>query len=72
MDNVTDEVMSIQEVADSFSEDLPDWQKATNLKWLAGLHEMMAEGGVWGSPNLGTIYSKKGDGFVLMENLFEG
>lgn len=69
MNTKADEVLSIQEVADSFSEDLPDWQKATNLKWLAGLHEMMSEGGVWGSPNLGTVYAKKGDGWILMEDL---
>lgn len=69
MNTKADEVLSIQEVADSFSEDLPDWQKATNLKWLAGLHDMMAEGGIWGSPNLGTIYAKKGDGWILMEDL---
>ncbi len=69
MDTVSDEVLSIKEVADSFSEDLPDWQKATNLDWLTKLHGLMSEGGIWGSPNLGTVYRKSGDGWVLMEEL---
>jgi len=59
------EILSIEEVATSFSSDLPDWQAEANLKWLKGLHSMMKEGAVWGSPNLGTIYHKRGDGFVL-------
>ena len=59
------DVLSIEEVAASFSDDLPDWQAQANLKWLKGLHSMMREGAVWGSPNLGTIYHKRGDGFVL-------
>jgi len=71
MTSPSEKVLSIEEVVDSFSNDLPDWQKATNLKWLTGLHDMMAEDGVWGSPNLGTIYRKRGDGFVLIENFGE-
>jgi radical SAM superfamily enzyme len=71
MTSHSEEVLSIEEVVGSFSEDLPDWQKATNLKWLTGLHSMMAEGAVWISPGLGTIYHKRGEGFVKaleMEN----
>jgi len=63
------ETLSIQEVADTFSKDLPDWQREVNLAWLTSLHGLMAEGGVWGSPGLGTIYRKKGDGFVLEDSL---
>lgn len=68
MNTVADEVLSIQEVADSFSQDLPDWQKQINLDWLTSLHRLMSEGGIWGSPNLGTVYRKCGDGWVLVEN----
>lgn len=69
MNTKADEVLSIQEVADSFSEDLPDWQCKINLDWLTSLHHLMSEGGIWGSPNLGTVYRKSGDGWVLMEDL---
>jgi hypothetical protein len=68
MNTVADEVLSIEEVADSFSQDLPDWQKQINLAWLTNLHRLMKEGGVWGSPNLGTVYRKSGDGWILVEN----
>jgi hypothetical protein len=71
MNAVMDEVLSIQEVADSFSEHLPQWQRETNLAWLKNLHALMKEGGIWGSPNLGTVYRKCGDGWVLMENFRE-
>jgi hypothetical protein len=71
MNTVADEVLSIKEVADSFSEDLPDWQRKINLDWLTSLHHLMSEGGIWGSPNLGTVYRKCGDGWVLMENFRE-
>jgi len=69
MNTKTDEVLSIQEVADSFSEDLPAWQRQVNLEWLTSLHGLMSEGGIWGSPNLGTVYRKNGAGWVLMEDL---
>ena len=69
MNTKADEVLSIKEVADSFSEDLPVWQRKINLDWLTSLHSLMSEGGIWGSPNLGTVYRKSGDGWVLMEEL---
>ena len=69
MNTKRDEVLSIKDVADSFSEGLPNWQRETNLSWLKNLHAKLIEGGMWGSPNLGTIYQKRGDGWVLMEDL---
>jgi hypothetical protein len=69
MNTKTDEVLSIKEVADSFSEGLPDWQRKINLDWLTSLTSLMSEGGIWGSPNLGKVYRKSGDGWVLMEDL---
>ena len=71
MNTEADEVLSIEDVADSFSQDLPDWQRQINLDWLTSLHRLMAEGGIWGSPNLGTVYRKCGDGWVLVENFSE-
>jgi len=69
MNTKADEVLSIQEVADSFSEGLPEWQRKINLEWLTRLTSLMSEGGIWGSPNLGTVYRKCGDGWVLVEDL---
>ena len=57
--------MTLEEVAATFSIDIPDWQKAANLEWLRGIHDGLREGGAWGSPALGTIYRKHGSGFVL-------
>jgi len=68
MNTEADEVLSIKDVRDSFSENLPEWQREINLHWLTSLHNHMAEGGIWGSPNLGTVYRKCGDGWVLVEN----
>ncbi len=61
------DILTIEEVAASFSEDLPEWQVNANLNWLRSLHALMSDGGVWGSPNLGTVYQKKGDGWILLE-----
>lgn len=60
------ETISLEDVAASFSVDLPEWQKAVNLNWLRGIHAVLREGGTWGSPNLGTVYTKQGDGFVAV------
>ena len=65
----TEKVLTIQEVAASFSIDLPDWQRRVNLNWLTTMHALMSEGGIWGSPNLGTVYRKSGDGFVFVESI---
>jgi len=72
MTSPSDGVLSIEEVAASFSDDLPAWQAEANLNWLKGLHSMMNEGAVWGSPHLGTIYHKRGDGFVLDMDMKDG
>lgn len=63
------DILTIEDVVDSFSDDLPKYQQEVNLAWLTNMHGLMREGAVWGSPNLGTIYQKKGDGFVLLDQL---
>jgi len=72
MNTVADEVLSLEDVRDSFSKDLPEWQRQINLQWLGSLHNHLAEGGIWASPNLGTVYRKSGSGFVLVENFNVG
>ena len=59
-------ILTIEEVASTFSQDIPEWQVNANLKWLQNLHSLMAEDGIWGSPDLGTIYKKKGNGWILI------
>jgi len=63
------DVLTTEQVAATFSQDIPEWQVNANLLWLRNMHSLMAEGGVWGSPGLGTVYQKKGDGWVLLEQL---
>lgn len=57
-------IMTIEEVAETFSEELPEWQKQANLDWLRKVHASLKDGGVWVSPELGTIYTKQGNGFI--------
>lgn len=59
-------VMTIEETVETFSEGLPEWQKQVNLDWLRKLHASLKDGGVWVSPELGTIYIKRDNGFVLL------
>ena len=63
------DVLTIEAVAATFSEGIPEWQQNANLNWLRNMHSLMSEGGVWGSPGLGTIYQKKGDGWILLEQV---
>jgi hypothetical protein len=63
----TQKVMTIEAVAETFSEGIPEWQKQANLNWLRMVHATLKDGGVWGSPALGTVYTKRGDGFILKE-----
>ena len=58
--------MSIEVVAASFSEGLNNVETEANLNWLRGIHTMLKEGGMWGAPNIGTVYQKSGDGFLLV------
>jgi hypothetical protein len=64
----TQNVMTIEETAETFSKEIPEWQKQANLDWLRGIHAMLKDDGVWASPELGTIYMKRGDGFIKMED----
>lgn len=65
----TEKVMSIEATAETFSEGIPEWQKQANISWLRGIHATLKDGGVWGSPALGTVFTKRGDGFIKGEIL---
>jgi len=58
------EVLSIEELAATFSSGLPEWQRQVNETWLRSLHTKLEEDGVWISDVLGTTYRRSGDGFV--------
>ena len=60
----TQNVMTIEATAEAFSEGIPEWQKQANLDWLRGIHATLKDGGAWVSPELGTVYTKCGDGFI--------
>ena len=60
--------MTIEETVETFSRGIPEWQKQINLNWLRGIHALLKDDGVWASPELGTIYIKRSDGFIKMED----
>jgi hypothetical protein len=55
--------MTLEEIADEISEDLPAWQREINFAWLKQVHTTLNEGGVWGFPEQERIFVKKGEGF---------
>ena len=63
---MTSRIYTLDEVIDTFSEGLPDWQWAANKVFVQNLHTMLKEGGHWGHPNRMQIWEKHGDGFVLL------
>ena len=68
MGTVLANVMTIEETVETFSKGIPEWQKQINLDWLRGVHARLKDGGVWVSSELGTIYMKRSDGFIKMED----
>ena len=61
-------VMTIEETVETFSKEIPEWQKQIKLDCLRGVHALLKDDGVWASPELGIIYMKRGDGFIKMED----
>ena len=57
-------VMTIEAIVETFSKRLPKWKKKANIDWLRTVHASLNDGGVWVSPALGTVYTKRGDGFI--------
>jgi hypothetical protein len=64
---LTNKVLSIREVVATYSDGLPDWQRAVNTEHLYAVHAMLHEGGVWIAPEMGTVYERRGDGFVYRD-----
>ncbi len=65
-------VLTIEQVVDSFSQGLPMEQRNANFDFVSLTHHRLREGGVWMSPNLGTLYQREGDGFILIATRPEG
>ena len=61
---MTDQIITIGELADEISKGLPSWQRNGNEVWLRNVHSMLKEGGVWGFPKQGRVFKRAGSGFV--------
>jgi len=57
-------VLSLDQVVDTFSKDLEPWQREANFKWLQNIHDKLKEGGVLGIPNTQQMLIKCEDGFL--------
>lgn len=60
IDELTDCINDFGEVTDSS-------EQAANRIFIAGVHGVLKEGGVWGWPAADKIYRKKGEGFELVD-----
>ena len=61
--------MTLEEVADSISMNLPKWKRDANLEFLRALHGLLNDGAIWMSPALGEVYRKTNDGFDLIDKV---
>jgi hypothetical protein len=55
--------MTIEEVVDTFSEGLPEWQKVINCWWLSSVWGSLKIGGHWAHPDTGKVWVKTPEGF---------
>ena len=62
-------IYTVENVADSLSEGLPDWQREINLAWLWNVHDILQEGGLWGCPALNMVFIKRGPNFETIDEL---
>jgi len=60
IDELADHINDFGGVTDAF-------EQTANRKFIAEVHHVLKEGGMWGWPDGGKIYQKKGDGFELVE-----
>lgn len=60
IDELTDHINDFGEVTDSF-------EQAANRNFIAGVHDTLKEGGIWGWPAADKTYRKKGEGFELVD-----
>ena len=58
-------IYSIEEVVDAISEGLPPEQRQANSDFVHKTHASLKEGGSWGAPNMGRIFTRRGDGFEV-------
>lgn len=60
------EPLTLEEVVDTFSNGLPDWQREENLRFITMIHRSLQEGGTWAHPDASRIWQKHGEGFILV------
>lgn len=58
--------MTLDEVADFISQDLPRCQRDENRAWLDKVHDVLTIGGMWGSPAMAMVFTKTAEGFDLV------
>ena len=61
---MSDTILTIQEVVNTFSEGLPPEQVEANFKWLEKIYMQLNDGGVLGIPSTGQLFEKKLFGFI--------
>jgi len=64
-------ILTIDDVLDTFGDDLEDWQREANRKWLVDVYNTLDDGGVLGIPNSGQFFIKKRWGFVEKDVIVE-
>lgn len=57
-------ILTLDEVTDTFSEGLEQWQWDENRKWVLGMYNLLNQGGMLMIPNTGQIFEKNRWGFV--------
>jgi hypothetical protein len=57
--------MKLDDVLETFSEGLPEYQREINRQWLYDLHALLKPGGKWAYPAKGEIWTKTEEGFEL-------
>jgi len=60
IDELADHINDSGEVTDTF-------KQTANRKFIAEVHAVLKEGGIWGWPDACETYRKKGDGFELVD-----
>ena len=58
--------MTLNDLADYISLDLPQWQREANLAFLVDLHRQLKPNGIWIWKSTGQIWMKIDDGFTRL------
>ena len=52
------QILTLDEMADVFSEGIPRWQREANYAWVERMHTTLKEGGILGVPNTQQFFQK--------------